>query len=139
MDEIKMKPLKKILESLFEKTIEMCLKTGMIHENEIESLFDMLRENNLNPEKIEEDCLQELKNLCLYEYNEVTQGSNRFNGKGYSSYKIEENMKIFLKEKLTKFATLISLKKQIKPASLEKSFISTIREIVDSDFIDSNE
>jgi hypothetical protein len=48
-------------------------------------------------------------------------------------------MKIFLKEKLTKFATLISLKKQIKPASLEKSFISTIREIVDSDFIDTNE
>jgi len=133
MDDIKIKPLKKILECLFQKTIEMCIKSGMINQNEMEKIEKMLEDNNLTPQKIEEDCLQELKNLCLYEYKEVTQGSNRFQGKGYSSYKIEENMKIFLKEKLNKFATLISLKKQIKPASLEKSFVSTIQEIVNLD------
>lgn len=130
MDDVQIKPLKKVIDLLFTKTIEMCVKSGMIKDEEMEEINIILKENNLTPQDIEDDCTTELKNLCLYEYKEVTQGSNRFNGKGYSSYKIEENMKIFLKEKLTKFASLISLKKQIKPASLEKSFISTIHEIV---------
>jgi hypothetical protein len=130
MDDVQIKPLKKVIDLLFTKTIEMCVKSGMIKDEEMEEINTILKENNLTPQDIEDDCTTELKNLCLYEYKEVTQGSNRFNGKGYSSYKIEENMKIFLKEKLTKFASLISLKKQIKPASLEKSFISTIHEIV---------
>ena len=133
MDDVQIKPLKKVIELLFTKTIEMCVQSGMIKEDEIDEINIILEDNNLTPQQIEDDCTSELKSLCLYEYKEVTQGSNRFNGKGYSSYKIEENMKIFLKEKLTKFASLISLKKQIKPASLEKSFISTIQEIVNTE------
>jgi hypothetical protein len=130
MDEsVEIKSLLTILTNLIEKTLNECTKSGMIKEEEIEQLQESFQREGLTPEQIENDCSEELKNLCLYEYNEVIQGSNRLNGKGYSSYKIKENMKIFLKERLTKFATLISLKKSLKPPSLEKSFLETLREI----------
>ena len=130
MDEnVEIKPLISILEKLFDKTFKVCIKGGVLKENEIEYVKEQLLKERLTPEFINDDICEELKNVCTYEYNEVTLGSNRLNGKGYSSYKINENMKIFLKERLTKFATILSLKKILKPLSLQKSFHNTLAEI----------
>ena len=130
-DAIQLKPFQNIIQNLFQKTLDMCVKSGTIKEDEIDYIKSILEEEGLTPENIEFECSKELKDLCLYEYEDVTKGSNRLNGKGYSSYKIEENMKIFLKEKLTKFATLLSIKKNLKPLSLKKSFFETLKEISD--------
>ena len=132
MDEnVEVKPLLAILDKLFDKTFEVCVKGGLVKQSEIQHIRDLLEKERLTPALINDDVCEELKNVCTYEYNEVTQGSNRLNGKGYSSYKIDENMKIFLKERLTKFATILSLKKIVKPLSLQKSFHLTLAEIYD--------
>lgn len=130
MDEnVDIKPLLAILDKLFEKTFEVCIKGGVVKQSEIVYIKDLLKKERLTPELMNNDVCEELKNLCTYEYDEVTQGSNRLNGRGYSSYKIDENMKIFLKERLKKFATILSLKKNLKPLSLQISFHNTLAEI----------
>lgn len=130
MDEVQIKPLHETLERLFSKTLHACEKAGAINNADIVKIKELMHTEGLDPYEIESQCAEEIKSLCTYEYEDVVSGSNRLNGKGYSSQKIESHMKVFLKEKLKKFATIISLKKEnLKPKSLKKSFEETQREI----------
>jgi hypothetical protein len=130
MSELQIKPLHEIIERLFSKTLMACEKAGAISSLDILKIKELMQKEGLDPDQIESQCAEEIKCLCTYEYEEVVSGSNRLSGKGYSSQKIEEHMKVFLREKLKKFATIISLKKEnLKPKSLKKSFEETQREI----------
>jgi len=130
MSELQIKPLHDILDRLFSKTLLACEKAGAINNMDSVKIRELMISEGIDPNEIERQCAEEIKTLCSYEYEEVVSGSNRLNGKGYSSQKIEEHMKVFLREKLKKFATIISLKKEnLKPKSLKKSFEETQREI----------
>jgi len=130
MDEVQIKPLYEILDRLFSKTLHACEKAGAINDVDTIKIRELMQVEGLDPYEIETQCAEEIKSLCNYEYEDVVSGSNRLSGKGYSSQKIEAYMKVFLKEKLKKFATIISLKKEnLKPKSLKKSFEETQREI----------
>lgn len=130
MSEVLIKPLHEIIDKLFTKTLQACEKAGAISPGDFIKVKQMLIDEGLEAHKIEEECANEIKFLCEYEYQDVISGSNRLCGKGYSSQKIEEHMKVFLKEKIKKFATILSLKQEtLKPLSLKKSFEETQREI----------
>jgi len=96
------------LETLFCRVLDTCENGGFLKEKQRGRILKLLEDEHLTPIDIVEDCLKELKCTCVFEYNEVVPGSNRFQGKGNSTHKIEHHMKVFLKEKLKIFSGIIS-------------------------------
>ena len=125
MSEIKITPMQEILEKLFIKTLLACKKAGAI--NNLEDMKQKLEAEHITPKEIEQELTQELKSLCLHEYEEAVGGSDRNQGKGYSSMKIEQYMKTLLKNKLKKFASLLSQEPEIEIK--KKSFEQIMNEI----------
>lgn len=131
---LQLKSLEDTLELLFERVLEACLNANLIKENEIEAVKENLEKQNLTPQGIVKNCILELKNSCLYDYTEVVPGSNRFQGKGNSSYKIEHHMKVFLKEKLKHFSNILSQTNLVsgyinEKKKKNKSFLQVLEDI----------
>jgi len=126
MGDVFITPIHEILEKLFTKTLVACEKAGAIKD--VTTLRLKLMEEGLGPKDIEAECATELRNMCAYEYEEAVGGSDRNQGKGYSSMKIEQHMKAFLKQKLKKFAVLLS-NNEIEEKEIKKSFEEIMHEI----------
>lgn len=122
----------KKLMSLLHETLQACEKAGIIKHAENDLLQKNLEENGLTSVQITRDCMQHLYESCLCEYEEVIPGSNRFQGKGYSVQKIEEEMKTFLKQKLKHFLFCLSNysnEKNNVPKKKNKSFLQVLHDI----------
>ena len=131
---IQIETFEKTLQTLFHRVLETCKKSGMIKEQQMEHIQKSLEEMNLTPALIVESCVEELKSTCLFEYMEVVPGSNRYQGKGNSTYKIEHYMKVFLREKLKLFSSVLSqnyslLHLQKSSIQKQKSFTQVLEDI----------
>ena len=131
---IQIETFEKTLQTLFHRVLETCKKSGMIKKQQMEHIQKSLEKMNLTPALIVESCVEELKSTCLFEYMEVVPGSNRYQGKGNSTHKIEHHMKVFLRVKLKLFSSVLSqnysfLHLQKSSIQKQKSFTQVLEDI----------
>jgi hypothetical protein len=92
----------------------------MSFRNHLDSIFELyytqdtytlLEAEGLTPDQIDQQCCAELLRVTQERY-ESPQNSDRLDGFGWSSSKIQEHMKRYLKEKLTRMCHVLRTKQR---------------------------
>lgn len=90
-------------------------------EDRIDEAFAVLKNQNLDTESINRDCMRELNEILLRRNDTITSGSTRLNKYGWSTSKIRDHMNRFLQSKMRAAANILKVAVTDRNASLEDS------------------
>jgi hypothetical protein len=78
-------------------------------DNRIEEAFKVLKQNDLDVESIDRDCMRELNEILVRRNDTVTTGSTRLAKYGWSTSKIRDHMNRFLQSKMKAAANILKI------------------------------
>lgn len=87
-------------EQLFILINEHVQRTAKVKKISTSTLFELLNQGNLSVKHIDFACTKELLRIVDLRYDTIQGNSNRLDGYGWSSSKIQDHMIRFLKEKI---------------------------------------